>query len=216
MAALLDLLVPPACSGCGAVGGLLCAACRDRFTPPSRAEDRFVAPDAAVVLGTALTLAVAAHEHAGPLRRALAQLKYEGVSRLAPLLARECLPALRRLLAVAGPATLVPVPVHRERQRARGYNQAALIARELSRAARLPYADLLVRTRPTTKQHRLDRAARLHNLRDAFMVRPGPLPWTVIVVDDIVTTNATLEACASVLTDAGCTMVYGLAVAREV
>ena len=77
--------------------------------------------------------------------------------------------------------------------------------------------DLLERRQATERQHRLDRAARLRNLRDAIAVRPGiELPATVIVVDDIVTTSATLEACASVLRAAGADEVYGFAVAREV
>ena len=78
-------------------------------------------------------------------------------------------------------------------------------------------APLLVRVRPTTKQHRLNRTARLANLRGAFSVAPGPrVPATVIIVDDIITTTATLEACASVLRIAGADAVYGFAIVREV
>ena len=113
---------------------------------------------------------------------------------------------------------LVPVPVHRERLRERGYNQAELIARAMGSAVGLPVIDRLERVRPTTKQHRLDRAARLANLRAAFSVRAAAtsMPAAVIVVDDIVTTTATLEACASVLRSAGVREVYGFAVAREI
>ena len=179
-------------------------------------RDRFVAPDAGIVVGDALLLAVAAFAYEGPMRRALAALKYSGASRLAPPLADAALPALRALLMVAGPAAvLVPVPVHAERRAARGYNQAELIGRQLSRGSALPLSPVLERTRPTTKQHRLNRAARLGNLRGAFAVALRPPP-TVVLVDDIITTTATLEACASVLLDAGCAGVYGLAVAREV
>ena len=217
MAALLDLILPPACAGCGRSGALLCPACLASFTPASRSEDRFVAPDAAIVVGDALVLAVAAFAHAGPMRRALAALKYSGASRLAPILGRAAATALAPLLAVSGPAVLVPVPVHRERQRSRGYNQAELIARALARTTGLPIRDLLERVRPTTKQHRLDRAARLANLRGAFASRRGTAqPNAVILVDDIITTTATLEACASVLREAGVEAVYGFAVAREV
>jgi len=219
MAALLDLLMPPACAGCGRSGSLLCAACQEGLLPPFRDADRFVAPDAGVVIGEALTLGLAAFAYSGPMRRALAALKYAGAARLAPILATAAAPVLERLLAVTGSAVLVPVPVHRERRRERGYNQAYLIARGLGKAAGLPVTGLLERTRPTTKQHRLDRAARLANLRGAFAAatadgaRP---PSTVIVVDDIITTNATLEACASVLREGGVEGVYGFAVGREV
>jgi ComF family protein len=217
MAMLLDLLLPPACSACGRSGALLCRACHAAFEAPSVLEDRFVAPDAGIVIGDAVLIGIAAFSHGGPLRRALAALKYSGASRLAPTLAVAAAPALVRLLDVSGPATLVPVPVHRERLRVRGYNQAALIARKLAGLAKQPFADVLERTRPTTKQHRLDRAGRLANLHGAFAVRAGAsVPARVIVVDDIITTTATLETCATVLMEAGAREVYGFAVAREV
>ncbi len=216
--AILDLILPPACAGCGSSGALVCDRCLHAFHPPSRPADRFFAPDAGVVLGDAFVVALAAFAYEGPMRRALAALKYIGTSRLAPLLADAAVPALGSLLATvdAAEATLVPVPIHRERRRARGYNQAELLSRSLAAAVRLRHLpDLLVRTRPTTKQHRLNRAGRLANLRGAFAVRRRP-PATVILVDDIITTTATLESCAAVLRAAGCRAVYGFAVAREV
>lgn len=169
------------------------------------------------MIGDALALAMAAFAYAGPMRRALAALKYTGASRLAPMVARASLPALERLVEVSGAAALVPVPVHVERLRVRGYNQAELIACELAKGSRLPVASRLRRVRPTTKQHQLDRAARLANLRGAFEVTASVLvPPVVILVDDIITTTATLEACASVLRASGAERVYGFAVAREV
>jgi ComF family protein len=102
--------------------------------------------------------------------------------------------------------------VHAERRRERGYNQAELIARALG-----PSHAILERVRPTTKQHRLDRAARLANMRGAFRVASNAsVPSVAVLVDDIITTTATLEACASVLREAGVEAVYGFAVAREV
>ena len=218
MVALLDLLMPPACAACGRVGALLCPRCLNGLQVPSRPADRFLAPDAGVVVGDALALAVAAFAYEGPMRRTLAALKYTGASRLAPILARAAAPALRQLLDLTGPAaTLVPVPLHIERRRARGYNQAELLARELSRLTGSSTAEPLERARPTTKQHRLNRTARLHNLRGAFVVRPkAAIPDITILVDDIITTTATLEACASVLRQAGCSAVYGFSLAREV
>ena len=214
---LLDLLLPPACASCGRSGALMCFQCLDACISPSRPVDRFLAPDAGVVVGESLSLALAALAYAGPVRRALAALKYSGAARLAPILARTAAPAMRQLIAVTGPATLVPVPLHLERRRARGYNQAELLARELARGVDLPVVDALVRARPTTKQHRLNRAARLQNLRGAFVMRPGArAPQIAILVDDIITTTATLEACAVVLRDAGSRAVFGLAAAREV
>ena len=214
---VLDLLLPPACAGCGQVGSPFCPACLAALRAPSVAIDRFVAPDAAVVLGESLSLAMAAFAYGGPLRRALSALKYVGASRVVPAMAAAAVPALAAIIGVSGPAVLVPIPVHSERLRSRGYNQAELIARELGRRSGLAVEPLLQRLRPTTKQHQLDRAARLANLRGAFGINAvDTVPVTVILVDDIVTTTATLEACASVLRAAGVQEVYGFAVAREV
>jgi ComF family protein len=216
--AWIDLILPPACAGCGSAGMLLCAPCLAACRPASDPAGRFIAADPGVVIGEELTLALAAFAHSGPMRKALARLKYEGARRLAQPLAEAAVPTMRTLLAITGPAAVVPVPVHRERRRERGYNQAELVATALGSALGLPSSDLLARMRPTTKQHRLDRAARLANLREAFALRQGirSVPSTVIIVDDIVTTTATLEACASVLRGVGVRDVYGFALAREV
>ncbi len=215
--ALLDVLLPPSCAGCGRYGSLLCEACRGSFRSASPAAVTFVQADPAIVVGEALTLAIAAFRYEAALRRALGRLKYGGAPAVAKPLARDAAPALRRLLAVTGPATLVPVPVHAVRLRRRGYNQAGLVAHALAREVKLPVSACLARTRATTRQHGLDRAARLRNLREAFAMRGGARPPpTVIVVDDILTTAATLEACAEVLLAAGSQTVYGFAIGREV
>ena len=214
---LLDLLLPAACAGCGRYGATLCRSCLGSLRAPAAVADRFLAPDPGVVLGDALELAVAAFAYEDTLRKALAGLKYGSAARVAAPLAERAAGRLGDVAAVAGPATLAPVPIHPQRLRERGYNQAALLAAGLSRASGLPTADLLVRRRATTRQHRLDRAARLRNLRDAFAMRPDArAPPVVILVDDILTTSATLEACAAVLRDAGAARVLGFAVAREV
>ena len=216
--ALIDVLLPPSCAGCGRYGSLLCDACRASFRSASPAAVTFLHADPSVVVGEALTLAVAAFRYEAAVRGALQRLKYGSSARMARPLALDALPAFRRLLEVSGPLPIVPVPVHPDRRRERGYNQAALLAGWLGRAALLPVADVLMRGRATTKQHHLDRAGRLRNLRGAFHLADGVArpPPAAILVDDILTTSATLEACAGVLRDAGCREVYGFAVAREV
>ena len=215
--ALLDIVLPPACAACGRIGGLLCGGCRASLRPPARPDDRFYAADAGVVIGDALELALAAFAYEHVLRRLLQRLKYIGAARVAAPLAEAAAPSLQALLRLTGPAALVPVPVHVVRQRERGYNQAERLAIELGRRTRMPTVDLLARPHATVKQHRLDRAGRLRNLRGAFIMRGHARPPpTVIVVDDILTTSATLEACASVLREAGVLHVYGFAIGREV
>ena len=120
-------------------------------------------------------------------------------------------------MGVCGPLPLVPVPVHEARLRQRGYNQASLLARALGARAGLPVLEVLERRRATARQHGLGKAARLHNLRGAFALRTGAaVPSGLILVDDILTTSATLEACAGVLRSAGAASVFGFAIAREV
>jgi len=214
---LLDLLLPPACAGCGRFGHLICPTCLNRFRPAAAPGDRFATADPGMIVGDALELAVAAFEHGGELRRALQRLKYGGSGRIAIPLAHASAPGLAALTAVSGPLPLVPVPMHAARERQRGYNQAALLARALGAEAGLPVRDLLERRRATVPQHGLGKAARLHNLRGAFALRRGEdSPPRLILVDDILTTSATLEACAGVLRAAGATSVYGFAIAREV
>jgi ComF family protein len=214
--ALLDLLIPSACAGCGRYGDPLCASCRSTFSPAGAPRDRFVSPDPAVVVGDDLEVAVAAFAYDGAMRRALSRLKYGGGARLADPLARSAVPLFAPFLE-QHQAVLVPVPVHAERLRQRGYNQAALLARHLGAGLGIAWVDVLRRTRPTSQQHRLNRAQRLRNLRDAFALRSGArAPPRVVLVDDILTTSATLEACATVLRAAGAERVVGVAIAREI
>jgi ComF family protein len=213
---LLNLLLPSACAGCGRFGDVLCSGCLASLKPAARAVDRFVASDGGWVIGESFEVAAAAFAYQGPLRRALQRLKYVGARQVAPPLAEAALPALRRLVPISGRLPLVPVPLHPERERVRGYNQAALLAAALAREAGLPWTNLLVRARATTRQHHLDRAGRLRNLRGAFAIAPTARPPpAMILVDDILTTSATLDACAGVLLEAGCERVFGFTIARE-
>ena len=126
--------------------------------------------------------------------------------------------------AAAGPGPggdiLVPVPVHADRQRRRGYDQAELIAIHAGRQLGMPVAPILSRTRATAAQFDLDRPERAGNVAGAFALRPGGNPrllrgrW-IVLVDDVVTTGATLTACARPLIDAGVLGVSAIAVARE-
>lgn len=212
-----EILLPPACAGCGRFGEVVCRQCVAAFRAAATPTDRFAAADPGTVVGEALELACAAFAHDGRLRRALQRLKYGGSGRVAAPLARAAAPVLEALVEVCGLLPLVPVPVHPARLRQRGYNQAALLARALGTEVGLPVLEILERRRATARQHGLGKGARLHNLRGAFALRDGArIPPHVILVDDILTTSATLEACAQVLRDAGAAAVYGFAIAREV
>jgi ComF family protein len=153
----------------------------------------------------------------GAVRAALHAIKYQGEQRLAEPLGRA---VARRWAAVGIGAELVMhVPVHRDRERQRGYDQAELIARHAAEDLRLPFAPVLTRARATTAQFDLDRRDRVRNVRDAFVVdsNAGPIVrdrW-VLLVDDVVTTGATLAACATALEAAGALGVSAITVAKE-
>lgn len=114
------------------------------------------------------------------------------------------------------PGLIVPVPLHRSRLRQRGYNQALELARPLAASLSIPLGhDVLVRTRDTSAQTELDRAARRRNVRGAFHLREDVvLPDHVAVFDDVMTTGATLAECTRVLKRAGVRRVDAWALAR--
>jgi ComF family protein len=159
----------------------------------------------------------AAGPYEGALRDILHAFKYQGrrslADRLAPLVIERCAHAL------AGADAVVPVPLHVGRRWSRGFNQADLLARGL----RLPVWRTLRRRRRTVPQSALSDAARWSNLDDAFgLSRPASYTRSrlagvrVVLVDDVSTTGATLEACARVLKRAGVAEVGAVVVARTV
>jgi competence protein ComFC len=150
---------------------------------------------------------------------AITLLKYEQVTRLGNWFAAR----LAGVVAKAGKNlradVVVPVPLHPARQRERGYNQAELIARPLARRLGLklgPY--LLVRTKPRPAQLLLSRRQRWESVRGAYAIRAGVRvdKLRVLLVDDVLTTGATLDACSRALLDAGAESVVGVTVARVV
>lgn len=121
----------------------------------------------------------------------------------------------RRAVPAARVEVLVPVPLHPARLRQRGYDQALELARPLSRALRLPLcADGLRRVRATQAQTTLDAADRRRNVRGAFLARAGPWPASVALLDDVMTTGATLAECARALRQAGVAHVEAWVLAR--
>ena len=117
-----------------------------------------------------------------------------------------------------GANLIIPVPLHSQRERERGFNQAALLARELSRLSKLPLDEhSLVRSLPTSL-HRagMDARARRESVSEAFAVRHPKLlaGQRALLVDDVFTTGATVSACAAVLKDAGAEDVFVLTIAR--
>jgi len=122
-----------------------------------------------------------------------------------------------RLLEWSPPVqAIVPVPLGGQRRRLRGYNQSELLAKEISVLTRLPLARrALVRLRPTAPQvHQVDEVSRRRNVASAFGAGPG-VPSGLLLIDDVVTTGATLDTCARVLINDGGGPVFALTFARE-
>jgi ComF family protein len=110
---------------------------------------------------------------------------------------------------------VIPVPLHPLRERERGFNQADLLARLLAGFMGIPKREPLKRTHPTLHQAGFDRLHRMENLRGAFVLRrPLPLDATILLVDDVSTTGATLDACAEALKEAGAAEIAAVVVAR--
>jgi len=233
LAALFDpfltLLYPPRCLVCNTLGASgLCAGCAAQIAPVA-------APFCAVCGQTlasddggcadcrrrrpAFVQARSLGAYDGVLRHAIHQFKYRDrpqlaapLGRLLAVYAREQAPALNGLKFDA----LLAVPMHPVRQRIRGYNQSARLARVLSQELSLPLCtDALARIRPTRPQVGLSAEARRTNLRGAFAVKQAEAVAgkTLLLIDDVVTSGSSLYECSVTLKAAGAAAVYALTLA---
>jgi ComF family protein len=213
---MLDLLLPPTCPGCRREGRVLCVECaawleRRRDEPPG----------VPIGLPWPLPGGLAQLEwcaaFTGPVRAAIHAHKYRGERRLAAPLGDALADRWRR--AGAGGDLVVHVPVHASKLRQRGFDQARDLAIVCGRGLGWPAVPALERAERTAAMHALGRAQRAANVGGAFRVRPGMETAVagrqVVLVDDVLTTGATMSGCAEALLAAGAASVAGLAVARE-
>lgn len=186
-----------ACRQCGLpleIGGMICGPCLHRSPP--------------------FTVSHIPFRYEAPLDTLLPQLKFRQKLHLGPLLAGLMAEAICERDGPL-PEVLLPVPLHTGRLRERGYNQALEIARPLSRRLAVPLGlQLCIRQRRTSAQTSLSGVERRRNLRGAFAVRTGEVPRHVALVDDVVTTGATVEELARTLRRAGVETVEVWACAR--
>jgi len=219
---LLDLLFPPRCVGCRVVGSLLCAKCRDEFElvePPLCPHCGRPSPRGRLCplcqrdpLRIDGVRSVAYFD--GILREAIHHFKYYNKQALAVPLGRLMGDYWEKAPLPA--EVIVPVPLHQDRLRERGYNQAALLARELGKNVGLPVSEnSVMRVRATRPQVELDAQERKENVSDAFRCSNTELKGArVLLVDDVCTTGSTLEACSIALRQVGVRSVWAFTLAR--
>jgi ComF family protein len=234
-AALLDLFFPIRCAGCGDagmyagesrwcqtcreslawVGSPLCPCCGTPFLDSPASPDHLCGDclNGAFHFDSARSAVL----YGGVVRERIHQLKFGGKLHWTPPLAELLERAWRSDATQQSVDVIVPIPLHIRRLRQRGFNQSALLARELGRRVELPVRfDVLDRTRWTDPQTRLKRNARLENVKGAFeALRPARLEGrSVLLVDDVFTTGTTISECARVLKKAGAAEVHALTAAR--
>lgn len=215
--------LPPLCLLCHAPAaqGNLCTSCRDElpYLPLEHCPSCAVSSFGGAVCGQCLAhpprfdRVVAACEYAFPLDRMIQRFKFSNKLAIGPLLASLLRTAIEHEAAPAD--VIVPMPLSSERLRERGFNQALELARLVSRDTGIPVlAQACVRIRHSEAQSDLPLAARIRNVRGAFACVQDFDGQSVAVVDDVLTTGATLNEVASVLRKAGATRIEGWVAAR--
>ncbi|WP_424245675.1 ComF family protein [Elusimicrobium posterum] len=151
-----------------------------------------------------------------PARSLVHAFKYNGHLFLADFFASYMTKTFKQTKEFAEVNLIIPVPLHKLKQRIRGYNQAGVLASKLAENLGIEINDkILKRNKFTASQARLDKEHRKQNIKNAFVCKAALKGKTVLVVDDVATTTFTLEACADALKKAGAKTVYALTLARE-
>lgn len=225
---LLDLLFPKTCINCERWGGYLCDKCEiglweeQQICPICTRLSRYGLPHPYCHASYSLDGLTCLWAYEGAARKIVTKAKYnfyfdllsELFIRAGAILDRPEYTYLRRFLE--SKPVVVPVPLHPHRLKMRGFNQAEVIGKLVTRFWGLGFSNLLIKTKDTGHQVGRTREERLDIIKDAFAlsVKHLALPPAVLLVDDVWTTGATLSECAKTLKKSGVKKVWGLALAR--
>ena len=227
----LDLIFPRVCADCRAEGAALCDACASaiRILAPSCFVCKKLAPtQGSVPAGRTCKVCrkksriftfISHFSYDTPtIKTLIHDLKYRKVSANAAILGDLLHRAiLRHRISFPANSLIIPIPLHKTRERARGFNQSLLIAQALGEKLGIEtQGDILQKTKATEPQMGLTREQRLQNMSGAFAVSDTTFPRnrTILLLDDVKTTGATLEHAARVLRDAGAKRIWAITIAR--
>ena len=229
---LTDIVFPPACPVCGGVLGFekgrrrqICPDCDNRLEyigeprcmkcgkPLKKTDTQQFCYDCTVKRHF-YERGVAVFAYTDGIKQSIYQFKYHDKREYAAFYGRQAAQQCGALIGKWDIDLVLPVPMYAAKQRKRGYNQAELIARELSKNLNLICAsEILVRTRKTTPMKELNDEERRKNVERAFLVKENVVKYKkILLVDDIYTSGATMEACTRILLEAGISEVYILSI----
>jgi len=205
---LINFIFPPRCSGCGVLlplcaEELICSGCLAEI---KSAELPAVEYSHCRLISSAL--------YTGAAKNLIKEMKFRNTRSCAGILARVMTDSFIKHSGGFSPGIIIPVPLHKSRKNERGYNQSALIAKRVSKLLKIPFSSSLMRRiRNTPSQRGLHPDERIKNVKGAFAVR-GKIPATVLLIDDVATTGATVNECAATLKASGAARVASLTFAK--
>lgn len=225
---LVDLLYPKACPVCGEAAPVICGKSRG-ICPECEGAVSYIGDNYCMKCGKELLedeqycydckrlkhefeQCAAVFVYSEAIKQSIYRYKYKGRREYAEWFAGQMYEKMASRIAVWEPELIVPIPLHKSKYKQRGYNQAWLLAAELGRLTGIPVDDgLLQRSRATEPMKALDGENRIKNLKNAFIISSNKVKYKkILLVDDIYTTGATMDACAKALRSKGVEQVYGL------
>lgn len=227
---LLDLFFPKRCVGCGKIGGYFCSSCIGNIQFPDHdmcpmcekpAIDGYTHPRCRTKYAMDGLTSIFAYK--GVIRGAVKELKYRGVfdlaTELGSLMPQKVFGNLSGIMRERGEGVIIPIPLHAKRLQQRGFNQAAVVGKSMAQRLHITMdAKLLRRVRETTPQVQMrDRDKRIANMKDVFSIHDSQFPIhnsSILLIDDVFTTGATMRAATNVLKRAGVRFVWGVTIAR--